>query len=93
MDEMGQWRVAPAYDLTFSSGPGGEQSTTVIGEGRKPGIPHLIKLAKEANISEAKALEVIESTQSSLMLWTDLAKKYRVTSENIELIRQHLITE
>jgi serine/threonine-protein kinase HipA len=31
MDEAGLWRLSPAYDLTFSSGPGGEQSTTVMG--------------------------------------------------------------
>jgi len=30
MDTTGAWQAAPAYDLTFSSGPGGEHSTTVL---------------------------------------------------------------
>lgn len=34
MNAEGRWSVAPAYDLTFSYGPGGEHSTTVMGEGR-----------------------------------------------------------
>lgn len=41
MDVSGQWRLSPAYDLTFSSGPQGEQSTTVMGEG-KHSHPRLI---------------------------------------------------
>jgi len=31
MDAHGKWTLSPAYDLTFSSGPGGEQSTMVMG--------------------------------------------------------------
>ena len=38
MNEVGEWQLSPAYDLTFSSGPGGEQSTMVIGEGKTPGL-------------------------------------------------------
>ena len=81
-----------SYDLTFSSGPGGEQSTTVMGEGRKPGVEHLLKLAKEANIKKPRALEIIEKIQSSLTLWPELAKKYGVSSANIKLISTKHIT-
>ena len=34
MDENGTWTVSPAYDLTFSTGPGGEHCTTIMGNGR-----------------------------------------------------------
>lgn len=46
MDEAGRWTLAPAYDLTFSDGPGGEQSMMVMGEGKSPGLSHLRALAK-----------------------------------------------
>lgn len=88
MDEDGQWRLSPAYDLTFSSGPGGEQSTTAMGEGRKPDVEHLLKLAKEANIKRPKALEIIENIHSSIIRWPELAKKYGVRSDNIKLVLQ-----
>ena len=34
MNADGTWRLAPAYDLTFMRGPGGEHSMLVAGEGR-----------------------------------------------------------
>ena len=37
MDEQGAWRPSPAYDLTCSSGPGGEHTMLVAGEARAPG--------------------------------------------------------
>lgn len=33
MDERGHWRLAPAYDLTYSAGPGGAHYLDIEGEG------------------------------------------------------------
>jgi len=33
MDKQGEWRLAPAYDLTCSAGIHGEHTTFVAGEG------------------------------------------------------------
>ena len=55
-DATGQWRLAPAYDLTFSSGPGGEQSMLVMGEGRSPGATHLQALAKKHGIKSGATI-------------------------------------
>lgn len=90
MDQDGQWKLSPAYDLTFSSGPRGEQSTMVMGEGRAPSTDHLLKLAKEANIASRKAAEIIEATQSSLAKWSELATKYGVSDTSIKLIGSSL---
>lgn len=49
MNERGQWRVSPAYDLNFSEGPGGEHWMTVAGEGN-PTRAHLEQLAAEADV-------------------------------------------
>jgi serine/threonine-protein kinase HipA len=90
MDENEHWQFSPAYDLTFSSGPGGEQSTTVMGEGKNPRVEHLLKLAKETNIKKPKAQEIVEQIQSSLENWTYLAKNYCVSNTNIKLIQSKL---
>ena len=90
MDEDGQWKISPAYDLTFSSGPRGEQSTMVMGEGRNPNLLHLLKLAAEAKIKKERAAEIIEATKSSLSQWQVLAKHYGVSSANIKLIQKKL---
>ena len=59
MDENGTWRVSPAYDLTFSFGPGGEHCTTVMGEGRNPTTVHLEALAKIVGLESKKVINII----------------------------------
>ncbi|MBU8920830.1 MAG: type II toxin-antitoxin system HipA family toxin [Bacteroidales bacterium] len=86
MDADGQWKLSPAYDLTFSSGPGGEQSTMVMGEGRDPGLDHLTKLGLEANLNQSSIEAIIEQTRSALAGWKMLAKQYGVSRSGIELI-------
>lgn len=90
MDREGQWSMSPAYDLTFSSGPRGEQSTMVMGEGRNPNTDHLLKLAVEANIKEGRAAEIIDTTKASLAKWQKLAKQYGVSKTSIKLIQDRL---
>ena len=90
MDSQGKWKLSPAYDLTFSSGPGSEQSTTVMGEGRNPNVDHLLKLAKEAKFKEDRATEIIETTIASLSKWSSLAQQYDVSDLNIKLIQNKI---
>ena len=88
MDSQGGWKLSPAYDLTFSSGPRGEQSTMLMGEGKNPNINHLLKLADEAKIKKDRATEIIETTKFSLSKWPTLAKQYGVSDTNIKLIQK-----
>ena len=88
MDSQGEWKLSPAYDLTFSSGPRGEQSTMVMGEGRNPNTSHLLKLADEAKIKKDRATKIIEATKSSLSKWPTLAKQYGVSDANIKLVQK-----
>ena len=43
MDQNGTWRLAPAYDLTYAAGPGGEHYLDVEGEGRRPTRAHILE--------------------------------------------------
>ena len=90
MDEQGQWKLSPAYDLTFSSGPGGEQSTMVMGEGKHPTQEHLIKLGLEAKISKVRITNIIDQTRSALYSWSHLAKQYEVSERMRTMIAKRL---
>ncbi len=92
MDETGQWKLSPAYDLTFSSGPNGEQSTMVMGEGRNPGIEHLVKLGQEANIPKRKIGAILDQTRVALAGWQSLAKNHWVSQVSFELILDKIET-
>ena len=90
MNELGEWKLSPAYDLTFSNGPGGEQSTMVLGEGRNITLQHLLKLGKEAQLSKNFIESVIDQTRSAIGKWTDLAKYYGVSDSNINFINRSI---
>lgn len=92
MDEHGKWRMAPAYDLIFSGGPGGEQSTMLMGEGKNPGTAQLLKLAAIADLSDNEARAIIDQTRQALDQWQTLARKTGVSKEMIGLIHS-AITE
>lgn len=87
MNGTGEWKLAPCYDLTFSAGPNGEQSTTVMGEGRNPGIKELSKLGLAAKINPELIGSIIDQTQQALQQWPLLAKEYGVSKSNVDLIQ------
>ena len=91
MDDKGQWKMAPAYDLTFSRGPGGEQSTMVMGEGRQPTKQHLLALAKIADVSDSQSKDIISQTEEALNKWPLLAKKAGVSKAKIDEIARVIL--
>ena len=92
MDEKGEWKLSPAYDLTFSSGPHGEQSTTVMGERKNLGTAQLIKLGQAAKLKPQRISQIIEKTQTALSRWKQLAKEYGVSKTNTDLISARMKT-
>ncbi|HDY5064845.1 TPA: type II toxin-antitoxin system HipA family toxin [Pseudomonas aeruginosa] len=61
MSSKGQWKLAPAYDVTFCEGPGGYHQMDVMGEARHITRRHLLKLAvEEADLSTGEVAEIIE---------------------------------
>lgn len=90
LNSFGQWKVSPAYDLTFSSGPVGEHSTMIMGEGKSPTKNHLLKLATIANISSGRALEIIDQVISAVNKWKFFATASGVTGLQIKNIHRAL---
>ncbi|VAW42342.1 Toxin HigB / Protein kinase domain of HipA [hydrothermal vent metagenome] len=92
MNKTGEWKLSPAYDITFSTGPQGEQSTMAMGEGKNPTIEHLLKLGLNAKLKKVKINAVINQTKSALSQWDTLAKDYGVSQVNRKLIGKYLTT-
>ena len=76
--------MAPAYDLTFSSGPGGEQSMLVMGEGRSPGATHLQALAKKHGIKSGAT--IIDEVRAAVARWARHADAAGVPQKVAKLI-------
>ncbi len=62
----GVWRLAPAYDLTYSDSIGGEHATTVAGEGRNPGMKDLLAVAKKSGLKESVAKNIAEKVRETV---------------------------
>ena len=80
LDDDNQWKLSPAYDLTFSYGPNDEQSTTVMGEGRSPSIEHLRALGKKHGLKNAEPL--IDQVNCAVKKWPDYADKTGLTKRS-----------
>lgn len=90
LNDLGEWKLAPAYDLTYSNGPRGEQSTTVMGEGRNPGTVHLTKLGRALGFTPSTIHSVIDQTQTALSQWRSLANESGVSRAQINLIAKQI---
>jgi serine/threonine-protein kinase HipA len=74
MDDQGDWRLAPAFDLTFSNGPGGEHYMAVLGEGRAITREHVEKLAKAHGFSSRRVAAIIDDVRAALANWGSHAR-------------------
>ncbi|MFC4277427.1 type II toxin-antitoxin system HipA family toxin [Achromobacter aloeverae] len=60
MSQEGQWRLAPAYDVTFCEGPGGYHQMDVIGEALAISRTQMLRLAEEAEVTQDVAARMID---------------------------------
>jgi serine/threonine-protein kinase HipA len=88
MDANGEWKFAPAYDLTFSFGPGGHQSTMVLGEGKAPNRTHLQKLASEFGLKKGNV--IIDDVETAVGKWSEMATESGVTPNSVKVVSIHL---
>ena len=59
-----EWKLSPAYDLTYSTTYYGEHTTTVDGEGANPGRKELMAVGLQAGISRKRCMNIIEEVHT-----------------------------
>lgn len=90
-DATGAWTLAPAYDLTFSAGPGGEQTMTVMGEGRDPGPDHLRQLARKHALRNGEA--ILTEVQDAISKWSVHADAAGLTRKAAKLVGDRIVPQ
>jgi serine/threonine-protein kinase HipA len=88
MTDEGVWELAPAYDLVFSTGPGGEHTMTIAGEGRAPARRHLLQLAAPAGISEPDAQSILDGVASAAARWRIHARETGVSAKSAKVVEK-----
>ena len=88
MADDGGWELAPAYDLVFARGPGGEHTMTVAGEGRAPARRHLLQLAAPAGISNRDAESSLDQVAAAVALWPAHARQAGVSTKSTKVVEK-----
>lgn len=86
MDDKGVWSLSPAYDLTFSNGPGDEHSMTIDGEGKSPSIKNMLNIGKKAGLKKSECEDIINQIFKVVSAWPEYANKYNIKSKTIDTI-------
>ena len=64
--EQSRWKLAPAYDLTYSNSIGGEHATSINGNGRNPGLEDLLAVANEVKMNKDMARRIAIETEETV---------------------------
>ena len=83
MDEAGQWRLAPAYDLTYAKGAGYTRQHQMSLGGKRDGFTRkdLLDLGKSFGIKNG-GKPILERIGAALKKWDALARKWGVPKGN-----------
>ena len=77
-DARGNWSVAPGFDLTFSDGPGGEHTTSVLGRGKDIPQDTLKDLGTGASIPLSTCERIIDDVRSAVARFPRIASELDV---------------
>ncbi|MDY7117514.1 type II toxin-antitoxin system HipA family toxin [Halomonas sp. SSL-5] len=91
LQDDGQWRLSPAYDMTFSPGPYGEHATAFKGHGKNPPLKVVQALADQAGFTRwSEARQVIEEVVTAINAWDEEARGLGISAGVRREIAQHL---
>jgi serine/threonine-protein kinase HipA len=92
MNRLGEWSLAPAYDLCYSYSPSGKWTSqhqlSLNGKRNDFELTDLLAVAKKIDIKNAT--KIIKEIVAVISKWEEYAKKTNVEKEHISLISQML---
>jgi len=81
MDRDGAWRLAPAYDLVFSQGPGGQHTMAVAGEATRPTVRDMLRVGEDCGLDSRRSHEIIQEVHGAVQQWPRFASEAGVSAE------------
>ena len=86
MDPDGDWRLAPAFDLTYSAGPGGEHYLDIAGEGRRPTRAQVASLGGKHGLPAHRVVAIVDEVRAAVADWPRLAAEGGVSRASARMI-------
>lgn len=96
MSANGQWKLAPAYDVTFCEGPGGYHQMDIMGEALDITQKSIVKLGtQEVDLSIIEIQEMINHMSEIASQFTKVAQDLlpdQIRSETLKMIQDRIET-
>jgi serine/threonine-protein kinase HipA len=80
-DRARGWKLAPAYDLSFSSGPNGEHYLAVAGEARDVSAEAVRTVAESHGIRRKRVTEIVSDVIEAVHRFSDFANEFGVSRQ------------
>jgi len=90
MNHEGEWALAPAYDLTFFPGPGGEHSMTINGEGKTPSKANIVRLGEKSGFKQKDTLLMLDEIAQIVSGWPAYAERAGVSKKTTSTIHKKI---
>ncbi len=94
MGKMGQWSLAPAFDVTYSYNPSGDWTAThqMTMNGKRDGfaLADFRACAKSAMMKRGRAEAIVEEVQAAVSKWSAYAEQSKVVSNWQKQIQKNL---
>jgi len=91
MNRKGEWRLSPAFDISYAWNPGGEWTNRhqMSVSGKRDGfeLEDLLALAKVADIKRARAKQMVDRVIDAVRHWPDFAGEAGVSDGQIKKIQ------
>jgi len=85
-----RWRLAPAFDLTFSTGPMGQHHMDVCGEGRAVTRAHLLHLAAQGGVASKTADTIIDQMLAQAHTLAQRAAAFPIRRATVQQIQTRI---
>ncbi len=92
MESDGAWRLAPAFDLTYSAGMGNQHAMSINGEGQMPTLKDMLAVAEAVDLEAEAAREEAARVLDAVKQWPAIADHFEVPEERIRYIDERLRT-
>jgi len=90
INEHREWTLTPAYDLVYSTGPGGEHSMTLSGEGRSPGKSEIDKLGGMIGIARNEINGIVDQVANAVGKWSQFAAQAKILNQTRDYIQKRI---
>ncbi|MBU3086488.1 type II toxin-antitoxin system HipA family toxin [Acinetobacter seifertii] len=94
MEKNGQWKLAPAYDVTFCEGPGGYHQMDIMGEALNISRNDIHKLGtSEANLTTLEVDEIILTMREIALQFSQIAQRlypHQIRESTLQMIQSRI---